>query len=227
MNTEIDTTSWTPDFSVESLSTEIPVLPTGIYAGEITSATIQGKEKPFFTVQTKQKWNRSEKKMEDDLKDGEKQYVLRGAIGLSLNTLSKRALKILKVDSRGFYLLVNVNFDEKLQIDKQRNTQLRNLLDVLEISGEPTSYAPPFEYNEYIDVPDELADVPNIKMMLNVLDYWKSVFDVICRLMEGKKVGMNIEKQTKDKITSNVIANAGSSCGLLRYKEGSENDVVE
>jgi len=221
--------SWTPSFSASSLSSEVPVLPEGIYAGNLVNVSIIGKEnKQYFSIQKARSWNKDTGSMEDVLENGEPKYVLSGMILTQVKLTSKKAAKILGRDEPSFVKMINVHFTDDLQPDTGRNQQLKTLLDTLGLGAEPFESYVSFEYDPDIEVPSELSHLANAVDMLNALNYYKELFNVICNSCKDQNVKVAISKVTKaDKTTENQIGGGRTSCGFLTYEEGCENDIIE
>ena len=231
-NTQAAAQGWTPAFSASSLSSEVPTLPTGVYAGRLTNVTITGKEnKQYFQIRKSQAWNKAAKVFEDVIVDGVLQYEITGMIMIQGILTSKKAQKVLGRDEPGFFKMLNISFDQNMNPDEQRNQQLANFLSVLGLDKEPFETYVNFEFDPEIEVPSEYAEVPNIVNMLNALNYYKELFNIICNSCKDQNVRVHIERVT-DKVSGEVTNEVAggrfsTSCGFLSYEEGSENDVVE
>jgi hypothetical protein len=223
---------WTPSFSASSLSSEVPTLATGVYAGRLTNVSITGKEnKQYFQIRKSQQWNKVAKVFEDVVIDGEVQYEITGMIMIQGILTSKKAQQVLGRDEPGFFRMINISFTKDMQADESRNQQLANFLSVLGLDKEPFETYVNFEFDSEITVPSELAEIPNIVNMLNALNYYKELFNIICNSCKDQNVRVHIERVT-DKVSGEVTNEVAggrfsTSCGFLSYEEGSENDVIE
>lgn len=220
---------FTPNFSTSSISAVVPVLPEGVYAGNLANVSIVGKEnKQYFNIQKAQSWNKDIGKMEDVLENGLPKYILSGMILMQVKLTSKKAQNILGRDEPSFIKMLNVRFTDNLELDKDKNQQFRTLIDAVGLSSEPFESYVTFEYDPDVEVPTELKDVPNIVDMLNALNYYKDLFNVICNACKDQNVKVAITKVTKaDTTTENQIGGGRTSAGVLTYVEGCEDDVIE
>lgn len=222
--------SWTPSFSASSLSTETPVLPNGIYAGKLVNVAITGKEnKQYFSIRKAQQWDKDAKAMVDVIENGEPKYQISGMVLVQAALISKKAQKLLARDEPQFLKMYNINFTDSFQPDTERNQQFANFLVTLGLDKEPFEDYVTFDYDADIEVPEEIAHVPNVIDMLNALNYYKELFTIICNAAKDQNVKVSIEKITKqDKSVVNEISGGrGGACGFLKYETGCEDDYVE
>jgi hypothetical protein len=89
-----------------------------------------------------------------------------------------------------------------------------------------------FEYDENIDVPEEFALVPNIVDMLNSLAYQRAMFSTIVEAANHVAVKVVVKKEADYRDPTTLInsintGNFNSSCGILAYEDGCEEDIAE
>jgi len=223
-------TGWSPSFSASSISSEVPVLSNGIYAGKLTNVSIVGKEnKQYFAIRKAQQWDRDLKAWVDVIENGEQKYILAGMILVQVVLTSKKAIKVLGRDEPNFIRMLNISFDGNFQPDVSKNQQFKNFLTVLGLENEPFETYVNFEFDPEIAVPSELESVPNVVTMLNALNYYKELFSIICNTAKDNFVKVSIERSTKqDESIENIISGGRTAaCGFLKYEEGCENDYLE
>lgn len=222
--------SWKPAFSSSALQTEVPVLANGIYAGKLVNVSIVGKEnKQYFAIRKAQQWDKDARAMVDVIENGEPKYILSGMILVQAALTSKKAQKELGRDEPQFLRMLNISFTDDFNLDKGKNQQFANFLGVLGLEKEPFEDYVSFDFDENIDIPEELSQVPNVVEMLNSLIYHKELFNIICNAAKDKLVKVSIEKVTKqDKSVVNEISGGrGAACGFLKYEAGCEDDYIE
>ncbi|MFA6201264.1 MAG: hypothetical protein WC679_12760 [Bacteroidales bacterium] len=228
-NTATANTTWSPSFSASSLSSEVPVLPNGIYAGKLVNVSIVGKEnKQYFTIRKAQVWNKEDKKFEDVIENGVQKYILSGMILMQVALTSKRAAKTLGRDEPQFVKMLNVTFNDNFNPDDSKNQQVKKFLEVLGLENEPFEQYVSFEFNPEIEVPEELAEVENAIGMLNALEYYRQLFNIICNSCKDQNVKVSIEKKTAaDGQVSNEIGGGRTAPGVLKYEAGCEEDLPQ
>jgi len=218
-------------FDTSSISTVVPLLPTGFYAGEITGATIEGKGgKEFVKVQAEKKWNAADKEMQ---LTGD--FEVAGMFMYSAILSSKKAIHILQRDEPRifggmFFLRYNKAGENGFALDPAANVPFGDLLKVTGLTDTDFAELIAWEYDEEIEVPEEFADVEDIVLMLNAAEYSKAILTVVCQSINGMQVKVNVvKKANRDNanVQENSINVSRQSCGLLPYVDGCEEDLEE
>ena len=220
--------TWSPTFSASSLSTEVPTLPAGAYAARIANASITGKEgKQYFGIQKARVWNRETKSFDDVLnEDGSQKYEINARILVQAVLTSKKAIDILGRDEPSFLRWIDIRFDDKFNLDGNKNMQFAKLMDVVGLD-----YKDFFQYVDAsslnTDVPDEIAHQANASEMVQALDFWRNYFTQVCMAIKDQNVKAVIERKTKtDGSVENVITENRTICGFIKYEDGCENDLI-
>ena len=227
-----------------SLATSIPLVNKGVYSGIITGAASSGKEdKQYFNIVKDRSWDKDIFNEEigkngswvDNLgEDNLPLYKLEGTIYYSAILTSKKAIQTLQQDEpRVFGGQIRLNFSkETLALDAESNENIpyRNLLGVAGLEEVDFESQVDFDYDEEIEVPEELAHLPNIIDMLNSLVYQRSYFALVTEALNGVEVNVSILRQPKynDKTQEENIIDTGrfnSFCGVTAYTEGDEQDL--
>lgn len=212
-----------------SLSTAKPLLDNGFYAGTIVGASIEGKEgKQFFTIREERKWDKDAKEM---VLTGD--YELNGMLMYSVSLTSKKAIKTLQQDEpRIFGGMIFFRFDKETYC-LEDNVQLGQLLSALDLKDTNFDEMVDFDFDDDIEVPEELARVPDIVTKLNALEYAKGLMTVICQTINNMPVKAKVIKQANrdnSEVQENVLDMGSRNapfCGVLPYEEGSEDDLDE
>ena len=227
-----------------SLATSIPLVNKGVYSGIITGAASSGKEdKQYFNIVKDRSWDKdifNEEKGKngswvDNLgEDNLPLYKLEGTIYYSAILTSKKAIQTLQQDEpRVFGGQIRLNFSKEtlaLDAESTENIPYRNLLGVAGLEEVDFESQVDFDYDEEIEVPEELAHLPNIIDMLNSLVYQRSYFALVTEALNGVEVNVSILRQPKynDKTQEENIIDTGrfnSFCGVTAYTEGDEQDL--
>lgn len=218
-------------FDTSSISTTVPLLPTGFYAGEITGASIEGRGgKQFVKVNAERKWNKNLKEME---LTGD--FEVSGMFMYSAILNSKKAIHLLQRDDPRifggmFFLRYNKAGENGFALNPTSNVPFGDLLKVCGLSDTDFTEMIDWEYDEEIEVPEEFADVEDIVLMLNAAEYSKAILTVVCQSINGMQVKVNVIKRpTRDNpnVQENTINVTSNSCGLLPYVDGCEEDLEE
>ncbi len=218
------------EMDTTSLATVKPLLDNGFYAGTITGATIEGKEdKQFFKVREIKKWDKETGTMK-----AVGGYELTGMMMYSVALTSKKAIKLLANDEPRIYGgMMFFTFTDKHVLDVGNNVQLGQLLKALDLSDTNFGESVDFEFDENIEVPEDLSTIPDIVTMLNGLEYAKQLVTTICQTINDNPVKAKVIKQA-DRGNTSIQANTldmGSRnapfCGVLPYTEGDEEDLEE
>jgi len=216
------------DIDTTSLSTTKPLLDNGFYAGEIVNAAVEGKEgKQYFTIREEKKWNKNTKEME---LTGD--WELNGMMVFGVSITSKKAIKLLQQDEPRFFGSIFFSFDKETY-KLEDNVQLGQLLTALDLKETNFGEMVDFEMDDNIEVPEELASVPDIVTKLNALEYYKQVIGVICQTINNQPVKAKIIKRAQrdnPEVQENVLDTGSFSapfCGVLPYEEGCEEDLEE
>ena len=215
-----------------SLATAAPILPNGVYAGQLVNCSItmgQGDNlKDLIDIQKEQKWDKDSKKfIELD------NYILTGMLNYGVLLLSKKAINLLQLDEPRVYGgRINLKFNQET-CQMEPNHVLGAFLEAtgLKSINFKELAENEWEYDENIEIPEHLQNTPNIVDMLNALAYHRIFFNLICQSVEAQRVRVSVNTQpnSKDKtIQENVVSRGTStapSCGLLSWKENCENDL--
>jgi hypothetical protein len=229
-----------------SLATSIPLLDKGVYAGVITGAAASGKEdKQYFKVVKDRTWDKNVVNEEtgkagswiDNLdKAGLPLYKIEGAIYFGATLTSKKAITTLQQDEpRVFGGQIKLVFsNETLALDdkSKENVPYANLLQVAGLSDVDFEEQVDFDYDEEIEVPEEMAHVDGIVDMLNSVVYQRSFFTLVTEALNGVYVNVSVLRQPKynDKTQEENIIDTGrfnSFCGVTAYTEGDEQDLED
>ena len=221
-------------YNTTALATAPLVLEDGIYAGILSGAAISGKEdKQYINIVEEQVWDKNvgttkTGKSGSFVKTGD--YIIEGSIFYGATLTSKKAITTLQRDEpKVFGGRIKLAFDKET-LSLVDNHVLGSFLAALGIHEHDFSADVDFEYNEAIEVPEELAHVPNIVDMLNSLAYQRAMFTNIVNEANHQPIRVSVAKQPNYKdpsLLENVI-NTGrfnSSCGILAYVDGCENDL--
>lgn len=212
------------------LPTEAPMIDSGSYAGVITNAATVGKEnKQYITIAEETKYNRDTKKSEPT---GE--WIIKGNIFFGVTLTSKKAIKILQRDEPKFFGgAIRLAFDKET-LCLAENPVLGAWLTALglkDIDFNAQAEAD-FIYNEDIEIPEELAHIPNIVDMLNSLEYQRILFGIIAQTANGLPCKVVIKKApawnnpAKQENTIDT-GNFNDFCGILAYEDGCEFDLED
>ena len=212
-----------------SLSTEAPLLDSGFYAGELVGAAIENKDHvSFFKIQEEKKWDKAAKEM---VLTGD--HTITGMLMYSVMLTSKLAIKKLQRDEpRIFGGMIFFRFDKKT-FQMNDNPALGQLLKVFDLADTDFNGMVDFEMDDNIEVPTELANVPDIVTMLNSIEYYKALFTLIVQSINNLPCIAKVIKRPQwdnKEVQENSIdtGNSGSPfCGVIPYTEGSENDLEE
>jgi len=221
-------------FNTTSLATAPLVLEDGVYAGAISGAAIAGKEdKQFINIVKETVWDKNvgttkSGKAGSFVETGN--WVIEGSIFYGVVLTSKKAISTLQRDEpKVFGGRIKLSFDKE-SLTLIDNYVLGAWLSALGLSEHDFSEGVDFEYNESIEVPEELALVPNAVDLLNSLTYQRAMFSSVVEAANHVPVRVVVAKQAnyKDKNVIENVINTGSfnsSCGILAYEEGCENDL--
>jgi len=210
-----------------SLSTEKPTLDNGLYAGVIRNATTSIGQDNTIAVVKKKVWNKNAKVMEET-----DEYIIGGRFQYGATLTSKKASKLLQRDEPVvFGGQIFLNFDESFKL--ANSYVLGAFLTALGLHEVNFSESVDWDYDENIEVPEELQSVPQIVEMLNSVAYHRALFDLIANTVNLQPALVKVVKQPNYKtpeVLENVIDRGTASapfCGILPYVEGSENDLDE
>lgn len=217
-------------FAVDTtaLSTVVPVLETGIYAGQITSAGVKFKDNKWgVNIEQEQSWD-------DDLQkfvvEPNAPWIIRGNFNYGVVLTSKKAIKLLQRNEPIVFGQIRLSYDPETYIMRD-NVALGKLIEVCGFKDHDFDAEVDWEYDESIEIPEALASVPNAVDLVNALDYTRQLLTKIAESINHTPVRVNIERRPKRKAKEefeNVIY-AGTwdspSCGLLPYVEGCEEDL--
>jgi hypothetical protein len=208
----------------------LPLLENGFYAGVVTNTSITkaSDNSSRIKIVEEQVYDRDDKKWD---KTGE--YIIDGTIyfGVALN--SKKAIKVLQRDEPKFFGRIRLKFDKE-SLTYVPNQVLGGFLAALGIKDIDfnAQAEQDFVYNDAIEIPEELAHVPNIVDMLNSVEYQKILFGYICQAANGLPCIASIVKTNGYPDTTKQINALGQgqyqdSCGIVAYTEGAEFDLED
>ncbi len=221
-------------YNTSALATAPIVLEDGIYAGILSGAAISGKEgKQYINIVKETVWDKNvgttkSGKTGSFVETGE--YIIEGNIFYGVTLTSKKAITTLQRDEpKVFGGRIKLAFDKET-LSLVDNHILGSFLSALGLHEHDFSADVDFEYNEDIEVPAELAHVPNIVDMLNSVEYQRAMFTNIVNEANHQPVRVSVAKQPnyKDPTVLENVINTGrfnSSCGILSYVEGCEEDL--
>lgn len=225
------TTSTTPafSFSTTSLTTSVPLLDTGFYAGEIIGATTSKKDgTSFFKIEEEKVWNKVTKQRE-----ATGDYVISGMLMYGSVLTSKKAIAALQRDEPRVYgspIFLRFN---KETLGLENNQVVAQLLELAGLTQEELAESIDWEQDDDIEVPEELSTIDNIVTMLNALEYHKAIFTSLCQAIEGLPVKVNVIKRAQrdnpnmQENSLNLGTGSNPFCGFLAYEEGCEEDLEE
>lgn len=208
-----------------ALATERPVIDGGLYAGVITGASIESKDKKQYIVAEKEvKWSNGEK---EELEN----YTIRGRLNFSALLTSKKAIKQLQQDEPRVFGTIYLNFDsDTLALGKDSNVALGKLLEVFELHDTNFDDLVDFDDEEVHPIPEGLENEANAQDLADALAYHRAIFTAMCQALNNLACTAIVVKQPsyRDKnIQENALATGRESCGLLPYEEGSEEDLED
>lgn len=203
-------------FDTSSLATAPSLLEDGVYTGIMSGASISGKEnKQFINIVEETKWDKNEKvqKLTGD-------WIIEGSIFYGVTLNDQRAIDTLQRDEpKVFGGRIRLAFDKET-LALLPNFVLGAWLEALGLLEIDFSEGVDWEYDENIDIPMELADVPNIVDMLNSLEYQRAMFSTICQAANNTPVRVKVVKQAnyknKDVFENSIDTGSYNSfCGIL------------
>lgn len=214
-----------------SLSTERPLLDNGVYAGVIRNAGCVMGQSSTIEVVKERTWDRNSRTWSET-----GNYTIQGSFRFGVTLTSKKAIQILQRDEPiVFGGQIDLRFTEGYQM--QDNVILGQFLAALGLAeswGEFNDTAVSgWEYDENIEVPEELANVENIVDMLNSVAYYRSLFELVSNAVNGMQCQVKVVKQPNYKtpeVLENVIDRGTGNarfCGILAYTDGAEFDLGE
>jgi hypothetical protein len=215
--------------NVEEMSASNPILEEGFYAGIMTGATVVGKDnKQYIDVVEEQKWDKVKKEM---VKTGN--YVLQGMIMYGIVLISEKAKKKLLQDEPRLFGMINIRFDQTDgSVLLTSNPTLKQLIDVSGINFKELEAAVDPDIINSVQIPDELAHVPNIQTLMESTVYHRELFTLFCNTINGMpyKVQVCNRASRQDKSVQEHAIYQGTInqpfCGLAPYSEGSEFDLT-
>lgn len=210
-------------FDTTTIATVKPLLEEGVYTGTMVGASVVGKEnKQHINIVKETTWNAATKKFEET---GE--WVIEGNIyfGVALDDI--RAIQQLQQDEPRVYGgRIRLNFFKLL--DEQGNVSDKAyFLNADHIYGswqhalglDEINFCESvdFEFNDDIEVPEDLVEVPDVVAMLNALEYHRQMFNIVCESANSTPVRVCVAKQANYKTNEpeNTI-----DCGRYSTKAG-------
>ena len=211
-----------------SLSTARPLLDNGFYAGTIVNASVEGKEgKQYFKIVEEKVWNK-----DTGTREPTGDYILSGMIVFGVVLTSKKAIKLLQQDEPRFFGNIFLRFDKETYA-LQDNIPLGQLLNTVGLGTTNFGEMVDFEYDDDIEVPEELETIPDIVGKLNALEFNKQLCELICQAINNQPVKAKIIKQVSqdNPDTQENVLDRGSRyapfCGVLPYEDGCEEDLED
>lgn len=203
-------------YNTTNLATAPLLLEEGIYNGILTNASVVGKEnKQHINIVKESKWDKDAKAF---LETGD--YIIEGNIYFGVTLTDPRAIEALQRDEpKVFGGRIRLAFDKE-DLTLLNNPVLGAWLEALGLHDVDFSEDVDFEYNDDIEVPEELAQVPNIIDMLNSLEFQRSMFNTICMTANNTPIRVHVNKQPQynnKAVLENVIntGNYNDFCGIL------------
>lgn len=204
--------------NTKNIPDALPTIPEGVYVGELTNAAIAGKnDKNYIRIEKETVWNKdaiAEKTGKKGAFVETGDYILAGDIYYSV-TLKDSPDQVLPMDEMPMRLgRVKLVFDKDTftfseasdkfgplnRVYKQFITATGVDPDALGLN-EAVSYA-----GEEIEVPEELAGVPNIQEMLQYLTWYREYFNLVCEAISGQQVKVKV-KEIADRDNPTVMVN--------------------
>lgn len=219
-------------FDTTSLSTAAPLLNEGFYAGVITNCAVTmgtgNNLKQTINITPEKVWDKDSKEMKET---GE--YIISGWMSFGVTLTSKQAIKSLqREEPKLFGGQIRLTFDQETGVMKD-NHVLGQFLTALGLNEIDFNGSVDFEYNEDIEVPEELAGVTDIVTKLNSVEYHRALFTLICESANNLPVLAKVIKQPNYK-SKEVMENAidrGTTmapfCGIMAYEDGAEEDLED
>lgn len=217
-------------FSVDtaSLATSKPTIPAGVYAAQIVNAGIKIQNDWTINFRKDYEWVNNKPV---DLENGN--YIIEGMLNYGVLLLSKKAIKTLQIDEpRLFGGRINLRYDKKTFI-LEDNHIFGRLLEVLGIKDIDFDSELDWEWDDNIEIPEELSGFANAVDLLNGLAYTRAFFTKVAEYMNGVKCKAVVGTRAKPKdpeSKENFLdcgKGANASCGVISYSEGCEEDLEE
>lgn len=186
--------------NVESFADKTPILPVGVYAGQLAYCASTGKEnKQYITIQDSVQWKDGQK-----ILTGGKElagFIMTGAI-----LTDEKAKEILLVDEPKVYGMMRLIFNQDTgMLDLGHNVALKQLLNVLEIDfNEIQANAEDAVDFDSVEIPDELSGVDNIETLYPAMLFHREVFAQLCVELNGRDVRVSIT-QRKNRTNASVM----------------------
>lgn len=218
------------NFNTSSLATAPLLLEAGIYAGTLVNAAVTmgsgNTLKQTIDIRKEKVWDGGTQQMvETD------RHIVTGWLSFGVLLTSKKAIKTLQKDEPRVYGgMINLSFDKETYM-MQDNHVLGSWLQALELHDINFDEGLGWEYDENIEVPEELSGVANIVEMLNALAYYRLLFTTICNTANNTPVAVKVVKAPNyqnPEILENVIDRGTRKvpfCGILGYTSGLEEDL--
>lgn len=230
------------NFDPSQLATVQVVLDAGLYAGILKDPSIVRKDASGKNIPLVDMVEIKEYEKGSNVGKPTGKYKMQARVNYNVELTSKKAKHVLGKDKPiifpnmfGFSLVFDENFfepDSKVDsfIDLEKSHTFGAFLEALGLKdidfGDEVGNI--WAYDENIEVPAHLTSVPYIVDKLNALNYTKELLTLVCDSAKDKPVLANVTKvasyANKD-VMVNQLNSGINSCGLVAYKEGSENDL--
>lgn len=211
-----------------SFAATAPLLDDGYYAGQLINVSTKRGQNDTITYVEKKEYQKGSR---EGVPTGE--FVLRGSINFGAVLTSKKAIKTLQRDEpKVFNGSISLKFDDKTFI-LQPNHVLKSWLDALGIGGEDFSQSVDWQWDDNIEVPEELSHLSYAVDLLNAVTYYRAYFDLVCQAAVNIPVKVAVKRQPnyKNKEVEENVINCGNSfqpfCGIISYVDGAENDLED
>lgn len=203
--------------NVEDFADKTPILPAGVYAGELAKCTITGKEdKQYIRIEKKVEWvNRQRVELDE--------YVLNGFIMLGAVLTEDKAKEILLEDEPMVFGMISLKFNQETgQLELQHNVALKQLLTTLDVDfNSIQSDAESSIDFDSLEIPEDMLDIDNIQMLYPAMIFHREALTMLCNSLNGQPVRVSIiqrpNRQNKS-VMEHAIDNGSASapfCGFL------------
>ena len=224
--------------NISAIPEAMPTIQAGIYKGTIAGAAISGKaDKEYINVVPETTWdaeaiNEKTGKKGSFVPTGD--FILQGDIYYR-TVLQNTPEQELPTDELTIPMgRVRLFFDKDepwaLSVGSDKfgviNRVFKQFLEALDIDTEELQLNEAVEYDDSVEpeVPEDLAEVPNIVDMLHYRNWYRAYFTLICELANGKEVKVQVkEEPSRDnpQVLVNVIntGNYNSMSGILKLED--------
>jgi hypothetical protein len=205
--------------NVDDFADKTPILPAGVYSGELAKCTITGKEnKQYIRIEKKVEWVNKQRVETDD-------YVLSGFMMLGAVLTDDKAREILLEDEPLVFGMVSLKFNQDTGLlEMKHNVALKQLLTTLEVDFNSIQADAESSIDfDSLEIPEELLGVPNIAELYPAMVFHREAFTMLCNTINGNPVRVSIiqrpNRQNKA-VMEHAIDNGTPSapfCGFLPF----------